>query len=375
MQTIVAHYDEIALKGKNRPEYERKLASNIRRMFEKEGAEAKVRIEQMRIIVETDAPQWRNIVGRVFGIRHYASAIRVASDLHSIKEEAEKIFATLAGKRIALSTKRSWKGFPLKSTELNKELGDIATGMGVAFDYGDPELTLVTQITSRATYLSTERLEGHGGLPVGSTGKVLCLLSGGIDSPAAAWLLMRRGCAVDFLHVHALASAQEAIASPLGEILDALQRYQHESKLLLVPYHDYALASPANRYDLVLFRNFLFRLAERIAQERGYLGIATGDNLAQVASQTLENLRAAEAHTTIPIFRPLIGYNKEEIVDLARRIGTFDASIKEYKDCCSIIARSPATRTTMHQMERQLKRIGIADLIDRAIESLHEVRL
>jgi thiamine biosynthesis protein ThiI len=245
------------------------------------------------------------------------------------------------------------------------------------FNYSNPEKTIYIEIADKI-YIYTKRHEGFGGLPVGTGGKVLCLLSGGIDSPVAAWLMMKRGCQVDFLHFHAFPKNRLAKEGKIIETVNILNNYQFESKIFLVPYSEYVLKTQGKifeEYDLVIFKHYMTRLADKIAQEKKYGAIVNGDNLAQVASQTLENLKAASQKIESPIFRPLIGYDKEEIIGLSKKIGTHDISLERYKDCCSIISKKPSTKTKIKNFERELGKINLDRIISESMKGLDLIKV
>ncbi|MBI4918854.1 7-cyano-7-deazaguanine synthase, partial [archaeon] len=227
------------------------------------------------------------------------------------------------------------------------------------------------ELTKKA-YIYTEKIQAHGGLPVGSSGKVICLLSGGIDSPVAAWLAMRRGCKVDFLHFHTFQENKQVLGTKIENLVKKLNEYQGRSRLFLIPYHIYQFESlnTNERIDLVLFKNFILRMAQEIAIKEDYKAIITGDNLGQVASQTLQNLQATSYCVNTLILRPVITYTKDEIIKLAQEIGVYEESIKEYKDCCSILSKKPLTRASIEQVESALGKIDIKEITNKSLEKL-----
>jgi thiamine biosynthesis protein ThiI len=214
-----------------------------------------------------------------------------------------------------------------------------------------------------------DKIRGLGGLPVGSEGRVLMLFSGGIDSPVAAWLLMKRGCAVDFIHFHTYRTNDQVLATKIPKLVSALIPYCLTSRLILVPQYRFELASLQfpRGYRVAAFRLYMQRVAEAVATRLGSTALATGDSIGQVASQTLENLRTADASSTLLVLRPLITYNKEEIIALAKRIGTFELSITPYKDCCSLLDRHPKTRVPTREMEKLEAIIDPAGLVEESL--------
>ncbi|MGH8272378.1 MAG: tRNA sulfurtransferase, partial [Gammaproteobacteria bacterium] len=230
-----------------------------------------------------------------------------------------------------------------------------------------PDRTFHIGIYPQGVLLYAERNIGLGGLPAGSSGRVLALLSGGIDSPVAAFLMARRGCRVDCLHFSAnYLDRDHAADTPVGRLARRLSRYTQQLTLHVAPYvpFDLALTGQHSGYELVLFRRFMLRTAERLARRRRAVALVSGDSLSQVASQTLENLVALDAVATMPIFRPLIGLNKQEIITWARRIGSYETSIEPYKDCCALIGRGPKTRARADRLAvLEAERIGDYDAL------------
>ncbi len=360
--TAVLHYAEIGLKGGYRPFFEKKLVENLRAACTLHGVDLEeVRREHGRIVCtfgEQDPEKIEATLQHVFGLQHFAFVDERESTVEAILHYATEFLehAKAEGKsNVGLVTRRADKRFPLSSLELNKRIGAEAQRLGLRINFKNPDETLYTEIATTRTYLHSRKVRGPGGLPVGASGKVLCLLSGGIDSAVAAWLAMKRGCRVDFLHFHSFRENQEALESKLGGIVEALNRYQFFCRLFLVPYHSYqiwAAGRVPEALDLVAFKNFTFRFAQVVARRKHCRALLSGDSLGQVASQTLPNLAATDEGLTMPVLRPLVSFDKTEIIALARRIGTYEESIKPYKDCCSIIARKPATAVKRSQLRQ-----------------------
>lgn len=375
MVKALVHYAEIGLKGKNIGFFEDKLIANIKLAAARNKIKLKdIKKENKRIIAEFDAKESdiSPVLKNTFGIKYFSYITEVKSDIEEIRSSAAKLMKNIKDK-IAFSTKRADKDFPLTSPEVNKELGEIANKHGLKVDYENAEDKIFIEIMKNKTLIYTERIEGYGGLPVGTSGKVLCLLSGGIDSPVAAWNMMRRGCEVDFLHVHTFRNNTEAEKSKITQLIKALNNYQLNGRLYLVPYSTYeveTLGRMPPRYDLVFFKHYILKLAEALAEKEGYDVVVTGDNLAQVASQTMENLKAASTNIKIPIFRPLLTYEKEEIINRAEEIGTYKISIEAYKDCCSILAKKPATKTKPEKFEAILKEVDVDKIVEKSLKEI-----
>jgi len=368
-KAIVVHYGELGLKGANRPDFIRQLRNNLRQKLQAAGCSWAVRSIPGMLLV--DVPEEADeaalarageAIGQVFGVAWHGPATVVphggfvgeqaAADWDRLTAAA----LVMARKRedpnasFAVRVRRGDKRLPFRSVDLERRLGGaiLQETQWRRVDLTRPDVTFYVDVRERESLVLAQRLPGPGGLPVGCAGRVLTLLSGGIDSPAAAWLLAKRGCRVDFLHFSADEPNAEAIRnSKIWELARSLARWTLGARLWVAPYTFFDLALMRGRVDheLVLFRRFILRAAERLAGELGAEALATGDSLSQVASQTLSNLAAASEAARMPILRPLIAYDKEEIVRLARRIGTYEIAIRPYKDCCALISRHPKTRS------------------------------
>ncbi len=373
-KVCVIHYSEIGLKGHNRPFFEKMLVENVRRLLSGI-ADFKVKRLQGRLVFSLNGADLQRVeesLMKVFGISWFAFASVAEPNVDSIGravvEEASRIVKP--GEPVKVEVKRADKRFPATSLELSKTLGRmLVEKLGVRISLENPSKKIYVEVLSREAYVFAEKKKGLGGLPVGSSGRVLSLLSGGIDSPIASYLMMKRGCEVSYVHFHPFRDNAEAENSKIIEIVRKLLPYSGETTVTFIPSYEFQIAAvkiPA-KYDLVLFRRFMFRVAERIAEAEGARVLVTGESLAQVASQTLENIVAISSGLKIPVFRPLIAFDKEEIVNMAKKIGTYELSIKPYKDCCSIIARHPATRAKLEVVEKLERKIDIDFVVSRSI--------
>ena len=379
MIKALIHHAEIGLKKGNFAFFEKKLVENIKKSAQNKGVKTeKITRHEKRIIADFDSNEKKvsGILSNVFGIKHFSFALEIDSDLKKLEKEIEKIlkkFKKNKIQKIAFQTKRSDKRFSLTSIEINKKLGEISNKLGLKVDYKNFEKKIFIEITSKKIYIYTERINGLGGLPVGTSGRVLVLFSGGIDSPVASWLMMKRGCKADFLHFHASINNKQAFNSKINSLAKKFNIFQESSKLYLVPYSTYSVFTQGKiqeKYDLVLFKHFMLKFAEKLAEENHYDAIVLGDNLGQVASQTIENIRASSLGINAVIFRPLLTYDKQEIIDLSKKIGTYEMSIEKYKDCCSILSRKPSTKTKLKSFENVLKDININDIVDKSMKEL-----
>jgi tRNA uracil 4-sulfurtransferase len=365
---ILVHYGELALKGKNRRLFERKLIENIKSVGFK-----RVRRLEGRLVAEAGN---LNSLKHVFGISWFTPAFKVEKNIIAIRE---KVFERVGDKIANNSTfgvfvKRADKSFPLNSLKVAEIIGkDIENKFNIKVNLNNPELRIYIEIAEEV-FIHFEKIIGLGGLPVGVSGKVLCLLSGGIDSPVASYLMMKRGCQVDYIHFHTFPKNEAVSKTKIKYLVRSLDEYGLTSRIYLVPHHPFQFALldklVNSRHELVLFRRFMLKVAERIAGVSGYQALVTGDSLGQVASQTLENLNVVNEGISLPIVQPLISFDKQEIVDLAKKIGTYEISIKPYKDCCSIIASRPKTNSRLKSIIALEKRIGTDRVVDETLELL-----
>ena len=377
---ILIHYGELGLKGLNRPAFEKKLFDNIDKALD--GLErGKMTKEHGRIVLElkknSDADKIQEALGTVFGIAWFALCFTARSSIEEIKETAGTNLKINRGTRAKVSAHRADKTLPFTSMDVNRELGAyLVTKFKAKISLDEPQEEVFVELAKTRAYIFDEKIKGLYGLPVGVSGKVLNLLSGGIDSPVAAWLLMKRGCSVDYLHFHAFKKYDEEKNAKVLKLARILARYGFKSRAFFVPFYPFqyeAVEAPA-RYRLVLFRRFMVRVAEEIANANGIAALASGENLAQVSSQTLENMAVISRATLLPILRPLLTYEKNEIVNLAKQIGTFEVSTLAYKDCCSLfVTRHPATKARLDAVEFAEKRLNLKDAIRESIESVQAV--
>lgn len=364
--TILVHYGELALKGKNRRIFENRLIENI-----KKACGGRIRRLEGRIVVEGAEPE---CLKNVFGISWFAPSVRVEKDVSAIKNVLLKMKGgrVESAKSFGVFVKRADKSFPYSSLEIAKILGDeILKKYRLRVDLNTPELPIYVEIADEA-FIYFEKYSGLGGLPVGISGRVLSLLSGGIDSPVASYMMMKRGCHVDYVHFHTFPANKRVLETKIIDILKVLNRYGHESRIYLAPYHPFQLAMLekgfGSGYELVLFRRFMVRVVEKIAERNNYLALITGDSLGQVASQTLENLKAVKMDASAPILQPLISFDKDEIIAVAREIGSYDLSIKPYKDCCSLIATTPRTKAKVQHIRDLERKLDIKNVVAKTLD-------
>jgi tRNA uracil 4-sulfurtransferase len=375
VRSIVVHYQEIALKGNNRPWFIARLVRNLRE------ATADLGVRQVsalmgRIEVKlADDSDWQAVRARVadvFGIGNFAQAGRAPLDVDAI---ASRILADLGDRNPAsfrVSARRADKRFPLTSPQIEREVGGrIKEAKNWLVKLDDPELTIhVEALTDEAFYYFGKE-PGAGGMPSGVSGRVVCLLSGGIDSPVAAWRVMRRGCRVLFVHFHSYPILSRASQEKTREIARLLARFQYHSRLVLVPFGEIQqriVLSVAPPLRVVIYRRFMMRIAEAIAHRHRARALVTGEVVGQVASQTIENLAAINEVVSMPVLRPLIGMDKDEIVAAAGRLGTYPISIIPDQDCCTLFTpRHPATKARREDVARAEAPLDIDEIVRQAV--------
>jgi thiamine biosynthesis protein ThiI len=384
VSSVVVHYGELALKGRNRPWFIHTLVRVIRTALRD------LRVSQVRALIgrivitlddPADWPEVRTRLSRIPGIGNFALAHHVEPDLDAI---GDAILAGLAGCDAAsfrVLARRADKRFPMSSPEIERNIGKrVQEATGWRVDLSRPAFVIRIEVLTDDAYFSFDREQGTGGLPIGTGGKVLTLLSGGIDSPVAAWRLIRRGCRTHFVHFHSYPILSRTSQDKARELVETLTRFQLRSRLFLVPFgaiQQKIVVSVPPPLRVVVYRRMMLRIAERIAQDSGARALVTGDAVGQVASQTIDNLAVVGNVATLPLLRPLIGMDKEEITADAQRIGTYPISIVPDEDCCTLFTpRFPATRASLRAVERAEQAIDVPALVEGAVADLeiHDCR-
>jgi len=375
MKSAIVHYQEIALKGKNRPWFVSKLVHNIREAVSDLGIrEVRALMGRIEVVLgpAADWPAVRDRLSRVFGAANFARAGRVRLDVDEIAQQILGDLDPSDPPSFRVSVRRADKRFPMTSPQLEREIGGrIKEARGWHVDLGNPALTIHVEMLTDEAFYSFGKERGAGGLPVGSSGRVACLLSGGIDSPVAAWRMMRRGCRVIFVHFHSYPILSRASQEKARELVQILTQYQYRSRLFLVPFGEIqqrvvlAVAPPLR---VVIYRRLMMRIAEAIGRRAGARMLITGEVVGQVASQTLENMTSINEVATQPVLRPLIGMDKEEITAQAQVLGTYPISIIPDQDCCTLFTpRHPATKARRGDVLHAEEALPIGEIVDQAV--------
>lgn len=377
---FLVHYGEIGLKRGNRSYFEKKLAQNIKMSLKGMGC-AEVRRIYGRLLVmlrpEAEVEAIRERLGKVMGIAHFELALETALDINAIRAAALELVKDQQFKTLKVETKRANKRFPLTSPEISAKVGATLLGAtGASADMHTPDLRCNIEIVDEAAYVYVEKIRGVGGLPVGASGKVLVMLSGGIDSPVAAWRMMKRGVKALFVHFYSYPYTDKASLEKVEELVAILASWNYRTLIHLVPFADVqreiVTQTPAP-YRVILYRRMMVRIAQQIASAAKAECLVTGESLGQVASQTLGNLRVIEEAAEIPILRPLIGDDKAEIMELAENIGTFEISILPHDDCCSLfVPDRPATNASLEAIEAAEAALDVDKLTKLAVESVEK---
>ncbi len=377
MDSIVVHYQEIALKGKNRPWFLGRLVRNLKRALS--GLDVvDVRSLMGRVEIQLGPGTSREAAGervrRTFGIANYSFARRTALDLDVITSAILDDLRDRSVSSFRVSVRRADKRFPMTSPQVEREIGGrIKQARGWMVDLDDAELTVHVELLTHEAFYFFGKERGAGGLPTGTAGRVTCLLSGGIDSPVAAHRMMKRGCAASFVHFHSYPILSRASMEKARELVQLLTTWQQRSRLYFVAFGDIQqqvmLAVPGPM-RVIVYRRLMLRIAEKIALARGAKGLVTGDVVGQVASQTLENLQVIGSVATLPVFRPLIGMDKQEIMDEARALGSYSISIVPDQDCCTLFTpRNPLTRGRLANVEAAERALPLDEIVEKAAAS------
>lgn len=380
MLHVLVHYHELALKGGNRKHFEYRLVQHLRKAL-KPLAHVRVTALQGRIRVsfsgEEAWPRLREQITRVFGLVNFSLTRSVPlaydnPDLLALKEAIVSRLPTHPYETFRVSVKRADKRFAKTSMDVEREIGTaIVEQTGKRVNLKQPDLTVYVELVPPEAYFSFNREAGPGGLPTGTGGRVVCLLSGGIDSPVASHRMMKRGCQATFVHFHGQPYLSRVSEEKVRDLAKLLTAYQLYSRLHLIPFGEIQSQIVVNApgpLRVVLYRRLMLRIAANIAQQEKAWGLVTGDSLGQVASQTPDNMAVINQSTTMPILRPLIGMDKDEITQEARAIGSFEISIEPDQDCCTLfVPKHPDTRCRLSGILKAEEKLDIPSLIQQGL--------
>ena len=377
MKSVIVHYQEIALKGRNRPWFIARLVRNLGEATRDLGVrEIRALMGRIEVVLGTEA-RWEDVrdrIATVFGVGNFSRAGRAPLDVEAIAAEILKDLGPENPPTFRVSAKRADKRFPLTSPQIEREVGGrIKEARGWTVNLDTPALTIHVEALTDEAFYAFGKERGAGGLPVGASGRVACLLSGGIDSPVAAWRMMRRGCRVLFVHFHSYPILSRVSQEKARELTRTLTRFQYRSRLFLVPFGEIqqrVVLTVAPPLRVVLYRRLMMRIAESIARTGRAQALVTGDVVGQVASQTLENMAMIGGAVSMPVLRPLVGMDKEEITAEAERLGTYPISIIPDQDCCTLFTpRHPATKAKRRDVEAAEANLPVDEMVAQAADA------
>ena len=380
---VVVHYAEIALKGRNRPRFEQLLRRQLRRVLSPLGCTS-VRSLYGRVLVElpsgVDFEKVRRRIEQVFGVAYFSRASVLKPTLEELRRGVDALVDQASFETFGVRVRRADKKHPWTSSELCRELGArIVQRTGKKVDLSNPDLWVELHLLSVEAILLWQKLPGPGGLPVGSAGRAVSLISGGIDSPVASYRMQKRGLELVYVHFHSVPYTSAASQHKVRDLVAHLAAHQGPTSLYLVPFGEIQQTlvreAPAEP-RIILYRRIMLRVAEAIAENERALALVTGDSLGQVSSQTLANLDTVSRAASLPVLRPLVGMDKVEIIELAERIGTYEISIEPDEDCCSyLMPRKPATWTRPDSLETIERGLDIKGLVGQALDAARRERI
>ena len=379
-KVIIVRYAEIHLKGKNRGYFERVFCVNLEKALK--GIRHELRRTSGRYLVaafaESDAEEICDRISRVFGVHSYSLGLRVPNDPESIFEAAKRVSPQSGTFKV--DTHRADKKYPMTSPELNAEIGArlLQTYPALKVDVRTPAHSVYLDIREDGTALVFGAFEeGVGGMPVGTSSKGVLLISGGIDSPVAGYMMAKRGMEVEYLHFHSYPYTNEQARDKVVELARILSRYTGGTAISTVKVthiQEEIHKKCAAELNVTLLRRFMFRIAERVAKRKGAKCLITGESLGQVASQTIEGMTSSGAVVTLPARRPLVGFDKEEIIVRAKKIGTFDTSVLPYEDCCTVfLPEFPAIKPKLSFIEEEEQKLDVESLVAEAIGTMERI--
>ena len=380
---FLIHYNELGLKKGNRDYFENALCRNINSVLQDCQVERAKRISGRLLLPLTanaDVSGIKKRLGQVFGIAYFGEAWASPQVVENLETNAWALMQGHPFNSFRIQAHRANKNFPHTSVEINQRVGAyVKQQSGARVDLEKAEMTCWIEIVEKYALIYLERLPGPGGLPVGTSGKVVVLLSGGIDSPVAAWKMIKRGCTSVFVHFHSFPYTNKESQEKAKQIVQLLCHYALQAKIYLVPFAEvqrHIMVDTPLDTRVILYRRYMLRLAEQIARREKARVLVTGDSVGQVASQTIENIDVISRAVSMPTLRPLIGDDKIEIIEIARQIGTYEISIQPDQDCCSLfVPKHPETKANLAEIEKSEAQLNAGDAMNAAMESAEVLSL
>lgn len=381
---ILIRYGEMALKGKNIKQFINQLQHNVQQKV-KEFPNVKVKRTQGRMFVILNGNEPEPIMEKcqkIFGIQSLSLAVKVDNEVEKVKDAA--LYALKQAENVntfKVSVKRINKDFPVRSQEMNQVLGGhlLSNTEGITVDVHNPDVEVKVEIRKEATYITSGVIPGLGGLPVGTSGKSLLLLSGGIDSPVAGFLAMKRGVEIEAIHFHSPPYTSERAKQKVLDLTKQLTKFGKSIKVHIVPFtklQQEIFREMPDAYAMTIMRRMMFRISEEVCKREGILSLTTGENLGQVASQTMDSMHTINEVTNYPIIRPLVTMDKQEVINISHEIGTYETSILPYEDCCTIfVPKSPKTKPRRDKVNYYESTHDFTLSIQEAIEGIDTVKI
>jgi len=383
LYTILIHYSEIALKKNNRSFFENIFIKNIK-IHLKGLPYSSIKLVAARIFINgidnNLLPKYKNRLKNVMGLKNATIMLETKSNLDDIKDAAISLVKEKSFKNFRVTTKRHYKLLKFDSQDSNIFIGDcIRKESNKPVNLDNPDCNVIIELLKHKSFVGFDRLIGYSGLPANCQERALSLISSGIDSPVASFEMIKRGVSLDYIHFHSFPAINQQSIENVKKILNVLSQYQLNSKLYLVPLleiQQYIMQNIPDKYWVIFFRRFMIKISCDIAKINSAVALVTGDSIGQVASQTLSNIRAISDTSDIPIIRPLSGCNKEDIVNRAKNIGTYEISIEPYEDCCSFfVPPHPETKAKMDQIESLDKMLSIDKIYNQTMQKIEELKI
>jgi len=377
MELILIKYGELTTKGENRDIFINLLAKNIKNILKDHNI--KIIKNNVRMYIECDdIDKCIQKLKKVFGIHGIVKAYKVDKDNESILSKALEIMNNKKG-TFKVDTNRADKKFPISSMEFNNVVGThVLKNTNLTVDVHNPDTTLYIEIRGEGVYIYTDILSGIGGYPVGTQGKCLLMLSGGIDSPVAAYLALKRGIDVDCMYFEAPPHTSPEAKEKVKKLASIANEYSGNIRLLVVPFtklQETIYKNNADTYMITIMRRMMYRIAEKVAKKYGYKAIINGESIGQVASQTLDSINVIESNIKVPIIRPVACMDKLEIIDIAKNIGTYETSILPYEDCCTIfLPKHPVINPKLERCEEIESRFDYQAIIDETVDNIEVIK-
>ena len=377
---IMVRFGELSTKGKNKQDFIKVLAKNIRgALSDFNGIEIITRFDHIYVKLNDNDPlRVIEVLQDVSGIQGLSLVLKTDEDIENLKKVCLELVKQEEGKTFKVHSKRANKNYPIISDQINREIAKvILQNTDLTVDVHNPDILVSIEIRNEGAYVFTHTYKGAGGYPLGVGGKIMHMLSGGIDSPVAAFLLMKRGITIECIHFSSPPYTNAGVIEKLKDLLGKLNKYQPEIRLNIIPFtklQEEIYKQSDESYAITLMRRMMFRLADKLAKRRRCMAISSGESVGQVASQTLESMNVINAVSNMPVLRPVVCYDKTEIIDLAKKIDTFDISIRPFEDCCTIFApKNPKTRPSLEKVLEYESKWDYESMIDEALKNVEVI--